>query len=223
SIGKSWEGREMWLVTITNFSEGDELRKPGFWIDGGIHANETQSSDTVLYSIWYLLEGYSQMERIRELVDEQVFYLVPMMSPDSREIHLSGSADPHSPRTGQRPVDNDRDGLFDEDDEDDLDGDGHLVSMRIKDPNGRYKEHEEYPWLMVRAENDEVGGYTMLGGEGYDNDGDGLVNEDGRGGYDPNRDWGADWQPGHVQWGAFRYPFSLPENRAVADFALTHP
>ena len=223
SLGKSWQGREMWLMTITNFSTGEESAKPAFWLDGAIHANEIQASDVALYTIWYLVEGYGQMDYIHELVDNQVFYILPMMSPDSRDIHLHEASNTHGPRTGQRPVDNDRDGLFDEDDDDDIDGDGNIVSMRVKDPNGRYKEDDKYPWLMVRAEADEVGGYTMLGEEGIDNDGDGQVNEDGAGGYDPNRDWGYDWQPGHVQGGAFRYPFSLQENRAVADFAVAHP
>ena len=31
--------------------------------------------------------------------------------------------------------------------------------------------------------------------EGIDNDGDGLINEDGTGGYDGNRDWGFNWEP----------------------------
>lgn len=223
SIGKSWQGREMWMMTITNFGKGEELRKPGFWLDGGIHANEIQASDAALYTCWYLIEGYGQMDYITKLVDEQVYYILPMMSPDSRDIHFHEAATTHGPRTGQRPIDNDRDGLFDEDDDDDIDGDGHIVSMRVKDPNGRWKEDPEYPWLMLRADEDEVGGWTLLGEEGIDNDGDGMVNEDGAGGYDPNRDWGFDWQPGHIQWGAYRYPFSLQENRAVADFAVAHP
>jgi hypothetical protein len=223
SIGKSWQGRELWMMTITNFDRGEELQKPGFWLDGGIHANEVQASDAALYTCWFLIEGYGQMDYITKLVDEQVYYILPMMSPDSRDVHFHGAATTHDPRTGQRPIDNDRDGLFDEDGEDDMDGDGHIVSMRVKDPNGRWKEDPEYPWLMTRADEDEVGGYTMLGEEGIDNDGDGMVNEDGAGGYDPNRDWGFDWQPGHIQWGAYRYPFSLQENRAVADFAMGHP
>ena len=36
----------------------------------------------------------------------------------------------------------------------------------------------------------------LLGQEGFDNDGDGRVNEDGDGFYDPNRDWAWNWQPG---------------------------
>lgn len=63
----------------------------------------------------------------------------------------------------------------------------------------------------------------MLGREGVDNDGDGKVNEDGDGYYDPNRDWPWQWQPAHVQRGAYRYPLSVPENRIAANFILDHP
>lgn len=76
---------------------------------------------------------------------------------------------------------------------------------------------------MVRAEPDEMGGYDRLGWEGIDNDGDGRINEDRPGYYDPNRNWGWNWQPAYTQYGADQYPFSLPETRAVADFVLAHP
>jgi len=39
---------------------------------------------------------------------------------------------------------------------------------------------------MIRAIPGEKGEYEILGQEGIDNDGDGQVNEDGIGGYDPN-------------------------------------
>ena len=62
---------------------------------------------------------------------------------------------------------------------------------------------------MIPAKDDEPGQYRLLGTEGYDNDGDGRVNEDGDGYYDPNRDWAWHWQPRYVQRGAYRYPFSI--------------
>jgi hypothetical protein len=64
---------------------------------------------------------------------------------------------------------------------------------------------------------------VLLGNEGIDNDGDGRVNEDGDGFYDPNRDWPRQWQPNYVQGGAYRYPFSIGENRLVGEFVLDHP
>jgi hypothetical protein len=145
------------------------------------------------------------------------------MSPDSRDAHFHEPNNSSSPRTGLRPIDNDRDGLVDEDGPEDLNGDGNLTLMRIRDPNGRWKEHEDYPGWMVQVEADEDGEYTLFFDEGYDNDGDGEVNEDEPGGYDPNRDWAWNWQPGYIQWGAWKYPFSIEENRMVAQWIRARP
>ena len=223
SLGKSYGSREMWLLKITNFKTGKETDKTAFWIDGGIHANELQAVEVPLYTAWYMLEMYGRNEFITRLLDERAFYILPMMSPDSRDAHMEKPNTTHSPRTGQRPVDDDRDGLVDEDGPDDLDGDGHITQMRVKDPNGAWKPHEEFPELLVRTKPGEKGSYTLLGQEGIDNDGDGKVNEDSDGSYDPNRDWAWGWQPGYVQSGAYRYPFSILENRMVADFIMTRP
>lgn len=226
SLGKSYGDREMWVLTITNQSQGDEqdeAKKPAFWIDGGIHANEVQAVDVVLYTAWYMTEMYGRNETITRLIDERVFYLMPMMSPDSRDAHMHEPNTTNGPRGGQRPVDDDRDGRVDEDPADDLDGDGHITQMRVRDPLGRFKPHDEYPAMMVRADADETGSYTLLGPEGIDNDGDGRVNEDDDGYYDPNRDWPWHWQPAYVQRGAHNYPLSIHENRVVADFVMAHP
>ncbi|MHB1037963.1 MAG: M14 family metallopeptidase [Pirellulales bacterium] len=223
SLGKSYGGREMWLLTIANFENGKETEKPAFWIDGGIHANEIQGAEAALYSAWYLLEMYGRNPAVTRLVDQRAFYIVPMMSPDSRDAHMHKPNSTSTPRGGQLPTDDDRDGLADEDGPDDLDGDGNITQMRVRDPNGRWKPHPDFPNLMIQAEPDEKGQYTLLGEEGYDNDGDGRVNEDPEGGYDPNRDWPWNWQPDYVQNGARDYPLALQENRAVADFIIAHP
>ncbi len=223
SLGKSYGGREMWVLTITNRKTGDDRSKPAFWIDGAIHANEIQATQVTLYTAWYLLEMYGRHDAVTRLVDERTFYLMPMMSPDSRDAHMHEPNTTSSPRSGQRPVDDDRDGLVDEDGYDDLDGDGQITQMRRRDPNGRWKVHPDYPQLLIPAKEDERGEYTLLGREGIDNDGDGRVNEDGVGYYDPNRDWPRHWQPKYVQGGAYRYPLSVGENRLVADFILDHP
>ena len=222
SLGKSYGGRDMWVLTVTDFAAGGD-DKPGMWIDGGIHANEIQSVEVVLYTAWYLLESRADNETIQRLLKERVFYLMPMMSPDSRDAHFYEPNTTSSPRSGQRPVDDDKDGLVDEDGPEDLDGDGHITSMRVRDKNGRFKSHPDFPQLMILAKEDEKGEFRLLGAEGADSDGDGEVNEDGDGYYDPNRDWGWMWQPDYVQPGAYRYPFSIGENRLVADFISQRP
>jgi hypothetical protein len=63
----------------------------------------------------------------------------------------------------------------------------------------------------------------VLENEGFDNDGDGQIDEDGEGYYDPNRNWPWGWLPSPLQDGADYYPLSVPENRLVADFIMAHP
>lgn len=222
SIGKSYEGRELWLLTVTNFAKGGPSSKPAMYIDGNIHGNEIQGSEVALYTGWYVAEMYGQVDWITALLDEKTLYLVPTINPDGRDsfIHLPNS--PNSPRSGYVPRDDDGDGIFDEDDEDDLDGDGNIVQMRVKDPNGRWIPDPEDPRMMTFAKPDQPGEYDLLGSEGIDNDGDGMLNEDGPGSYDPNRNWPWKWAPQYVQWGADRYPGSLPETRAVIDFTQNH-
>jgi hypothetical protein len=95
--------------------------------------------------------------------------------------------------------------------------------MRRKNPNGRLKPDPEDPRRMISVSVDQQGEYELLGYEGIDNDGDGDVNEDGEGFYDPNRDWAWNWQPNYIQSGAYKYPFSLPENRSISEFVMKHP
>lgn len=225
SMGKSYEGRDIWVLTITDKKNGvDSNRKPAIYIDGGIHANEIQTSEFALYVAWYLTEMHATGNTfIRELLVDKTFYIAPSISPDSKQAFFHRGNNQHSSRTGQVPIDNDGDGLTDEDEFDDLDGDGHITSMRRKSPYGQFIEDPQDPRRLIRVPEGQQGVYELLGSEGLDNDGDGQVNEDGAGGYDPNRDFGWNWQPNYIQRGAYKYPFSLPENRAVADFIMSHP
>lgn len=223
-IGKSYKGKDLWVMTISDSKKGNPDQKPAMYIDGNIHSNEIQGSEFALYTAWYLAEMYAEGNKsIQSLLADKTFYIVPTINPDARDhfIHQANTA--HSPRTGLIPIDNDRDGLDNEDGFDDLDGDGHITMMRRKNPNGRYKVDPSDSRRMIMVGYDEKGEYELLGSEGIDNDGDGLVNEDGEGAYDPNRDWGWNWQPNYIQGGAYKYPFSIPENRAVVDFVMKHP
>ncbi|MBN1938866.1 MAG: peptidase M14 [Candidatus Aminicenantes bacterium] len=223
SIGKSVQGRDIWAAVINNPKTGPADRKPGYYIDGNIHGNEIQGGEVALYTVNYLLKNYGKTEFATRLVDRLVFYVIPTMNPDSRDFYIHQAADPNSPRTGWFPIDDDRDGLKDEDPPEDLDGDGSITMMRKRDPLGRWRTSPDDPRLMVPVKPGEKGEWTMLGEEGIDNDGDGLLNEDGPGSYDMNRNFGYNWQPEYVQGGAGPYPFRWPETKAVRDFILAHP
>jgi hypothetical protein len=224
TVGKSFDGRALWCIAITDYSKGHPEKKPAMYIDGNIHSNEVQGAEFAMYTAWYLTESFNDTKFIQQLLADKIFYIIPSINPDARDSFFKQPNNANSPRSGVIPTDNDMDGQTDEDGYDDLDGDGNITFMRRKSVNGRYRVDPTNANRMIEVGNDEKGQYEMLGYEGIDNDGDGLVNEDGaQFEYDPNRDWGWNWQPNYVQNGAFKYPFSLPENRALMEFVMKHP
>ncbi len=223
SIGKSYEDRSIYMLTISDFNTGNPDEKPAMYIDGNIHSNEIQGTEFSLYTAWYLTEMFGDLEFINQLLKDKTFYIVPTINPDARDNYMKEPNTPHSPRSGMLVLDNDGDGEAGEDGFDDLNGDNHITYMIRKSPTGRFIKDPQDQRRLIRVAAEEQGEYEMLGFEGIDKDGDGEVNEDGIGYYDPNRDWGWKWQPDHVQRGAYKYPFSLPESRAVADFVMKHP
>ncbi len=224
SVGKSYEGKDLWLLTVSNLQNKPHTEKPAFWIDGNIHANEIQTAEVSLYTAWYLVENYGQNKFITDLLDEKVFYIMPVMNPDGRDHYMNEPNTFSTPRSGTMTLDDDGDGIAGEDGFDDLNEDGHITQMRRRTPYGQWRTDPNDPRRMVQARPGEFGEWELLGWEGIDRDGDGRLNEDPEAGsYDHNRDWGWNWQPDYVQRGAYLYPFSLPETRAVRDFALKHP
>ncbi|HBD98816.1 MAG TPA: hypothetical protein DC060_11525, partial [Gemmatimonadetes bacterium] len=81
SLGNSFGGREMWLMTINNPRTGSELEKAGMFIEANVHGNEIQGGEVALYTIWYLMENYGEIDEITRLVDERVFYILPTVNP----------------------------------------------------------------------------------------------------------------------------------------------
>jgi hypothetical protein len=222
SIGKSYEGRDLWLMTVNNPATGPESGKAGMYIEANVHGNEIQGGEVCLYTIWYLMENYGRIPDITRLVDERVFYIIPTVNPDGRQYFMEGPGG--NARSGHVPVDDDNDGLVDEDGPEDINGNGIIEQIRKYVPGqGNYRLSRANPDVLEPVPYGETGDYILLGQEGVDNDGDGRVNEDGPGSYDPNRNWPSDWQPDYVQSGAMDYPFQLPEAKAVSDFLKAHP
>jgi len=220
SIGKSRMGRDQFLITITNKATGNHSEKTAMWVDGAIHGNEINGITCSLYLMWYLLTRYDYDSYVHDLLDNCTFYILPGLNVDANESFASHPNTPNNPREPYRPEDNDGDGLYDEDQTEDVDGDGELSTMYIEHPNGNYKLSADKRWF-VRVEEPEEGVklFVRIGDEGYDNDGDGLINEDDIGGPDPNRNFPYGWslEAGNP------YPMSEPECRNVFEFQLKHP
>ncbi len=224
SIGKSFEGRDIWLLALTNQATGTDTDKPALWIDGNIHAAELTASTACLYWLHQLVSGYEAGDTPTcHLLDTRVIYIVPRLNPDGAELALADK--PRHIRSSTRPYPFDEapvDGLTIED----VDGDGRMLSMRIPDPHGTYKKHPSEPRLMVAREPGEIGGqYYRVIPEGTLKNFDGFrisVNPD-REGLDLNRNFPAYWRQDFEQVGAGPYPTSEPEVRAMVAFITEHP
>ncbi len=221
--GRSEEGRIIWALTINNPETGEPLTKPGVYVDGNIHGNEIQAGEVCLYLANRLLTNYGKINEITEVVDRNTFYIIPVVNVDGRAHFFEDANTPSSNRGLRIPVDDDRDGLFDEDGPDDIDGDGSITTMRIRDTLGRFRTDPSDPRLMISVKPGEKGEWTRLGQEGIDNDGDGQVNEDSEGYVDGNRNWGFNWNPPYVQRGAGNYPFEGTGIKAIAEWMLARP
>lgn len=227
SIGRSFEGRDIWVVTLTNQATGAPQDKPAFWADGNIHAAELTASTTVLYYLHHLLTHYgSDSEtgrQVTRLLDTRTLYLCPRLNPDGAELALAERPRHIRSSTRRYPFDEDPvEGLTVED----VDGDGRILTMRIPDPLGPFKKCAQDPRLMVAREPGEFGGeYYRLMPEGTLRGFDGLtinVNKDLEG-LDLNRNFPAQWRQEHEQVGAGPFPTSEPEVRAMVEFVVAHP
>jgi hypothetical protein len=234
-IEHSFEGRPIYQMTVTNKKTGKDTDKPAAYFEGGRHSGEITSSESILWLTQHLLENYGKDPEITSLIDSKVIYLRPQNNPDGSNMYLFTE---QRNRSTVKPDDTDRDGLLDEDPEEDLDGDGIIYQMRKKAVTPEEKEKANFiidpkdskGRLMKRTFPGK--GHYLVYTEGLDNDGDGLYNEDGVGGLDLHRNYPENWRPntggdltgrGYTQFGAGEYPLSEIESRSTALWVLSHP
>jgi murein tripeptide amidase MpaA len=223
SIGKSHEGRNVWLITATNFKSGEDTEKPAFWVDANLHASEVTGSTAALYLIHALATGYRKDENVTRALDTRVFYIVPRVNPDGAEWALADK--PKEVRSSTRPYPYEHDPIDGLILGEDIDGDGRILQMRVEDSNGAWKIHPDDPRLMIRRDPIEIGGtYYRILPEGL------LKNYDGvtikirqpKESLDLNRNFPANWRTESEQSGAGPYPVSEPEARNLMDFVIKH-
>ena len=89
SIGKSHEGRDIWLLEVTNTATGALADKPAYWVDGNIHSVEVSASAAVLYFLNTLVTQHGKDADITRCIDTRGFYLVPRINPDGAEWALA--------------------------------------------------------------------------------------------------------------------------------------
>ncbi len=228
SIGKSLEGRDLWVIAITNKATGHRTQKAGMYLTGGRHSGEVTAPAAAMDFAHKLISGYGVDAEITWMIDNFVYYVQPMENPDGTNLYLETI---HRNRSTNRPYDSNNNNIADEDIEQDLNLDGYVSNMRQyvgmgngsqiidpNDPSGR---------LMVNVGRGR-GDYNVYQ-EGIDVDGDGSINSDTIGGMDLHRQDSHAWRPmtedtghGYTQAGGSQHPYSEPEKAAMFQFLMAN-
>ena len=90
SIGKSYQGRDIWAVKISDNVATDE-DEPEILFDGLHHAREHLAVEQALAVMRWLTDGYGSDPRITRLVDRREIWIIPMVNPDGGQYDLTGS------------------------------------------------------------------------------------------------------------------------------------
>ncbi|MFD0991065.1 M14 family zinc carboxypeptidase [Mariniflexile jejuense] len=78
----TWPGQTVYYVRISDNPNIDETNEPETLITGMTHAREVNSLMNVMYFMWYILENYDSDPFIKNVVDNQELYFIPIINPD---------------------------------------------------------------------------------------------------------------------------------------------
>ncbi|MCH7872194.1 MAG: hypothetical protein IID33_10895, partial [Planctomycetes bacterium] len=221
SIAKSHDGRDVWALELSAEGDTPPAQRQGILLVGGVDADHPAGSETALNVARELVRSLAEFPEgdVACVLAERVFYILPRVNPDGVERFFSPIR--HASRLASRPIDADRDGASDEDGPNDLNGDGQISVMRVRDPEGKWMVDPDEPRLMRKADRskNERGVYKLML-EGIDDDSDGAINEDPPGGVDHDRNWPHLFESGTLEAGV--HQLSEPENRALIDYIDQH-
>jgi hypothetical protein len=246
-IGKSNKDRPIFVLVVSNMKNGTTIDKqvklrneriepntqnvipmkpyqgkPAIWIDGGMHGNEFTGTEVCLYTIDKLVSGYGSNPEITNLVDENAFYVCPVVNPDgvfnSVEAgipQLQNSPAPDEGAGGQSAVPRD------------VNGDGIITQFRYKDPRGRFVMYEADPRVMIPfapGESTSKDRYSVVWeGQGQPMEGQRAESAPPSGGIDINFNFPEGWwKDDGFQGGSGYYPSSSPEAHALLEFFTDH-
>jgi hypothetical protein len=218
AMARSDGGREIWLLTLGNPAGTPRDQRPALLLVANLEGNHLIGSSAALYTAQHLLTRYGQDEEVTRLLDQQTVYILPRVNPDGAELYWSmpGYEIPYKPHLSAP----DRGGMNIRELGRDLNGDGLITLMRVRDPEGELMPDPDEPRLLRRADRAraERGMYKVYV-EGIDPDNLDAYVPHGSDGVNLNRNFPHEYlffQP-HVG----PHQVSEVETRALADFLFT--
>jgi hypothetical protein len=221
--GRSNEGRELWLVSVTDSVTGTAASKPAHWVDANIHSVEVTGGVAALHLLHHLTARRDD-PAVAEMLRTRTMYVAPRVNPDGVEAALADR--PRQHRSSTRPwprADGHRwPGLHPAD----IDGDGRIRTMRIADEHGAWIEHADDPRVMIPVPVDGIADgrsrYRLLTeGDIIDHDGFTIPTPRDPSGLDLNRNFPAGWSTAVT--GSGDHPLSEPEIDALVRAVRARP
>jgi len=213
TLQKTYAGAAFQMVEVGRQIKPGEKKRPAVLVVANLEGTAPLASEGALFLIGELL-------RKPEQLDSLTWYVLACGNPEGagkiflKPLEVNG--------LNSRPWNDDMDEQTDEDGAEDLNGDGYITQMRVKDPEGTYLPDKKDPRLLKRADasKGEIGIYKLYP-EGIDNDGDGQYNEDGPGG--TNVGITFPFLYGYNKPGTGAWSGSEPEIRSLMQFVKEHP
>ena len=213
------------IIEIGDQAGMEKKNVPGILVTANFRGTLPLTTEAYLYLINELINS-------KEKRGHFTWYILPVGNPDAAWRYFRK---PLFEDAGNgKAVNDDKDELTDEDGYDDLNGDGLITMMRVKDPEGSLIPLPGDSRLMKTADwaKGEKGIYKTYT-EGIDNDGDGDYNEDGPGGVDlsvnfphlfkPYTKKGGDWPGSEAEvFGLFKFVFSHKDIAMTMNYGDTN-
>ncbi len=176
TLAQSPGGRGILLIEVGPEVGKTEKAFPAVFVGANFEGTVPISGEAALYLVKQLIEK-------ADVRKDLTWYVAPCPNPDAAARYFVKPLY-ENPRNA-KPYNDDMDDATDEDGPDDLDGNGIITMMRVKDPAGEWVPLPGEPRLMKKADwaKGEKGIFKLYA-EGLDNDRDGEYNEDGPGGVD---------------------------------------
>ncbi|MCB9914766.1 MAG: hypothetical protein H6828_06395 [Planctomycetes bacterium] len=219
TLGASRDGRPVHVLTIHGAPRAEGEARPAILVAAGLDGPHAYTSSLALEHARRLVQGYGRDDAVTRFLDATTVYVLPRLDVDGAAARFARPLD-EVLATGYG-VDDDRDGRQGEDPRADVDGDGLVTWMRVRDAEGEWIADPVDPRAMRKADRakGELGEYALYR-EGYDADGDERVAEDGPRNAQVDRNFPRAWAE-HAD-DAGRYPTDEPAVLGAVEFVLAH-
>lgn len=136
-IGHTYRENKINAIELTS-NVGNAKNKTGIAIIGNIHGNEQESAESASYTAWWLATNYDKDKEVKNILDNYIIYIVPVLNPDGYEQSFI-----YPIRQNLRPTDRNGNNIPFSDPYIDTDGDGIIADIYVGAKDSAVKDRKK--------------------------------------------------------------------------------